>query len=71
MGYASGNFSYFERQMQKGSTATDYNAVDDIVVPHRVMMEAEPLPPQQLLQKQGNDCGFSTLLRTKGRRVEM
>ena len=29
MGYASGNFKEFERQKQKGSTATDYNAVDD------------------------------------------
>ena len=25
MGYASGNFSDFERQKQKGSTVTDYN----------------------------------------------
>ena len=29
MRYASGNFSDFERQKQKGSTATDYNAVDE------------------------------------------
>ena len=29
MGYASGNFSDFERQKQKGSTVTDYNAVDE------------------------------------------
>ena len=26
MGYASGNFTDFERQKQKGSTVTDYNA---------------------------------------------
>ena len=29
MGYDSGNFSDFERRKQKGSTATDYIAVDD------------------------------------------
>ena len=29
MRYASGNFSDFERQKQKGSTVTDYNAVDE------------------------------------------
>ena len=43
MGYASGNFSDFERQKQKGSTATDYNAVDENDEVHRVMMEVEPL----------------------------
>ena len=40
MGYASGIFSNFERQKQKGSTATDYNAVDENDKIHRVMMEA-------------------------------
>ena len=43
MGYASGNFSDFERQKQKRSTATDYNAVDSNEEVHRVMMEVEPL----------------------------
>ena len=43
MGYASGNFSNFERQKQKGSTVTDYNAVDENDEVHRVMMEVEPL----------------------------
>ena len=43
MGYASGNFSDFERQKQKGSTVTDYNAVDENDEVHRVMMEVEPL----------------------------
>ena len=43
MGYASGNFSDFERQKQKGSTVTDYNAVDANNEVHRVMMELEPL----------------------------
>ena len=43
MGYASGNFSDFERQKQKGSTATDYNAVDENDEVHRVMMEVELL----------------------------
>ena len=43
MGYASGNFSDLERQKQKGSTATDYNAVDENDEIHRVMMEVEPL----------------------------
>ena len=43
MGYASGNFSDFERQKQKGSTVTDYNAVDENDEVHRVMMELEPL----------------------------
>ena len=43
MGYVSGNFSDFERQKQKGSTVTDYNAVDENDEVHRVMMEVEPL----------------------------
>ena len=43
LGYASGNFSDFERQKQKGSTVTDYNAVDESVEVHRVMMKLEPL----------------------------
>ena len=42
MGYASGIFSDFERQKQKGSTVTDYNAVDENDEVHRVMMEVEP-----------------------------
>ena len=36
MVYASGNFSDFERQKQKGSTATYYNAVDENDEIHRV-----------------------------------
>ena len=43
MGYASGTFSDFERQKQKGSTVTDYNAVVEIEEVQRVMMEVEPL----------------------------
>ena len=43
MGYASGNFSDFERQKQKGSTVTDYNPVDENDEVHRVKMEVEPL----------------------------
>ena len=43
MGYAFGNFSDFDRHQQKGSTATDYNAVEDINEIDRVMMETEPL----------------------------
>ena len=43
MGYASGNFSDFERQKQRESTVTDYNAVDENDGVHRVMMEVEPL----------------------------
>ena len=43
MGYATGNFSVFERQKQKGSTATDYNAEDDSDKNRRVMMEVETL----------------------------
>ena len=39
MRYARGNFSDFERQKQKGSTATDYNAVDENDEVHRVMMK--------------------------------
>ena len=42
MGYASGNFSDFERQKQKGSTVTDYNAVDEDDEVHCLMMEVEP-----------------------------
>ena len=34
----------FERQKQRGSTATDYNAVDENDEIHQVMMEVEPLP---------------------------
>ena len=43
MGYASGNFSDFERQKQKGSTVTVYNSVDENDEVHRVTMEVEPL----------------------------
>ena len=43
MRYASGNFSDFERHKQRGSTATDYNVVDDNDEIHRLMMELEPL----------------------------
>ena len=43
MGYTSGNLSDFERQKQRGSIATDYNAVDENDETHRVMMEVEPL----------------------------
>ena len=43
MEYASGNFSDFERQKQKGSTVTDYKAVEENDEVHRVMMEVEPL----------------------------
>ena len=43
MGYASGNFIDFERQKQKRSKITDYNAVDENDEVHRVMMEVEPL----------------------------
>ena len=43
MGYASGKFSDFERQKQKGSTVTDYNAVDENDEVHRVMIEMEPI----------------------------
>ena len=43
MEYVSGKFSDFERQRQNGSTATNYNAVDENDEIHRVMMEEEPL----------------------------
>ena len=43
MGYASGNFSDFERQKQKGSTVMDYNAVEENGEVHRVMTKVEPL----------------------------
>ena len=39
MGYASGNFSDFESEKQKGSTVKAYNAVDENNENHRVMME--------------------------------
>ena len=42
MGYARGNFSNFERHKQRGSTATDYNAVNKNDEIHRVMIEKEP-----------------------------
>ena len=47
MGYVSGNFSDFERQKQRGSTATDYNTVDEIDEVHRVMMEVEHVEKAQ------------------------
>ena len=43
LGYASVKFSDFERQKQKGLTATDYNAVDEDDGIHRAMMEVELL----------------------------
>ena len=43
MGYASRNFSDFERQNQKRSTVTEYITVDENDEVHRVMMEVEPL----------------------------
>ena len=43
MGYASASFSDFERRKQKGSTVTDYNAVDGNDEVHRVMMEVDTL----------------------------
>ena len=43
MVYASGNFSDFERHKQRGSTTTDYNAVDENDEFLRVMVEVEPL----------------------------
>ena len=43
IGYVSGNFSDFERQRQKGSTATAYNAVDENDEIDRVVMEVETL----------------------------
>ena len=43
MGFASGNFSDLERQKQKGSTVTYYNALDENDEVHRVMMEEESL----------------------------
>ena len=43
MGYADGNSSDFERQKQKGSTVTDYNAVVENEEVHRVIMEVESL----------------------------
>ena len=42
-GYASGNFSNFERQKQKGSTVRDYNAVEENDEVHRVQMEVKSL----------------------------
>ena len=49
MGYASRNFSDFEKQKQNGSIARDYNAVNDSKKIHRVMMEI--LPCHYLLQR--------------------
>ena len=43
MGYASGNFSDFERHKQRGLTAMDYNAVDENDEIHQMMMEVETL----------------------------
>ena len=43
MRYASGNFSDLDRQKQKKSTVTDYNAVDENDEVHHVMMEVDPL----------------------------
>ena len=43
MGYDSGNFCDFERHKQRGSTATDYKALDENDELHLVMMEVETL----------------------------
>ena len=43
MGFASGNFSDFKRQKQRGSTATDSNAVYENDEIHRVLMKEKPL----------------------------
>ena len=51
-GYASWNFSDFERYKQIGSTAANYNAVDESVEIHRKMMEVEPQ-----LEAWGNEIG--------------
>ena len=59
MGYASGNFSDFERQKQRGSTVTDYNAVDENDEVHRMMMEVEPL-----LEASGNVIGGASCQHT-------
>ena len=58
MGYASGNFSDFKRQKQKGSTVTEYNAVDEIDEVHRVMMEVKPL-----LEASGK-CNWRSIMST-------
>ena len=58
MGYVSGNFSDFERQKQRGSTVTDYNAVDENDEVHRVMMEVEPL-----LEASGK-CNWRSIMLT-------
>ena len=58
MGYASGNFSDFERKKQKGSTVTDYNTVEENDEVHRVMMEVEPL--LKALEKRNWRCIMST-----------
>ena len=52
MGYASGNFSDCERHKQRGSTATDYNAVDKKDEFHPKMMEIEPY-----WKRRGNETG--------------
>ena len=41
--YTSGNCSDFERHKQRGSTATDYNALDESDEVLRVMMDVDPL----------------------------
>ena len=53
---ASRNFSVFERPQQRGSTATDYNAVDKNGEIHRVMMEAEPSGKRNW-KRRGNETG--------------
>ena len=58
MGYASGKFSDFERQKQKGSTAIDYNAVDENDEIHRVMMEVE------LLLEASGKCNWRSIMLT-------
>ena len=43
MRYARGNFTDIERHKQRGSPATDYNAVEGNAEIHRVMVEVEQL----------------------------
>ena len=57
MGYASGIFGIFDRQKQKVSVATDYDAVDEGDKIHRTRMKVE-----QLLEKWGKQCWRSMMI---------
>ena len=64
MGYASGIFSDFERKKQKGSTVTDYNAVDENDKVHRPLLEASGKRNWRSIMSTHDEFPYHCLLQT-------